>query len=567
MEKEVEKNVAQGSESIHSQLEASLNKMEPVEDGANVKATVVAVTDDTVFVDVGCKSEGKIPVSEFAGELPKVDDEITVYLVSQFGKNGPVVSKQKADEKRLWEEFKVAAEQNTPVDGTISSVTKGGYYVNLGGGISAFLPISQADAQKVEKEDKLVGVKSKFYVVRLYSQNGKRNVVVNRRKYLEEQINVNRDKFFETIKIGDTVKGVVKSFTSFGAFIDLGGFDGLLHINDMSWGHVTRPKDFVKKGQEIELKVIRLDPEGKRINLSLKHFAEDPWVHFEEKYHLNDIVDGKVTKLTDFGAFIELEEGIEGLAHISEFSWTKKISKPSDMVKEGDELKCMILGYDIQEGRVSLGLKQVTANPWDSLSEKYPVGTKVNGKVVKITNSGAFVQLEEGIDAFLAGEDLSWTKKIKHPGSEIKVDQELEVIVTECDVESHRIRVGVKQLTDNPWKAFAAEYKVGGTLEGEVTSINDFGIFVKAPNGIEGLVNKANLSDDREVPFEEAVKKYNVGDKVNVYVVSIDVEKERVAFSVKEYKRAQDRAEISQYMSSSNDDAAYTIGDSLKDQQ
>ena len=567
MEKEVEKNVSQGSESIYTQLEASINKMEPVEDGANVTGIVVQVTEDTVFVDVNCKSEGKIPVTEFAGELPKVGEEITVYLVSQFGKNGPVVSKQKADEKRLWEEFKVAAEKNTPVDGTISSVTKGGYMVNLGGGISAFLPISQADAQKVEKEDKLVGVKSKFYVVRLYSQNGKRNVVVNRRKYLEEQINVNRDKFFETVKIGDSVKGTVKSFTSFGAFIDLGGFDGLLHINDMSWGHVTRPKDFVKKGQEIELKVIRLDPEGKRINLSLKHFAEDPWVHFEEKYHVNDVVGGKVTKLTEFGAFIELEEGIEGLAHISEFSWTKKISKPSDMVKEGDEVQCMILGYDIQAGRVSLGLKQVTENPWDSLSEKYPVGTKINGKVVKITNSGAFVQLEEGIDAFLAGEDLSWTKKIKHPGSEIKVDQTLDVIVTECDVENHRIRVGVKQLTDNPWKAFAAEYKVGGTLEGEVTSINDFGIFVKAPNGIEGLVNKANLSDDREVPFEEAVKKYNVGDKVNVYVVSIDVEKERVAFSVKEYKRAQDRAEISQYMSSSNDDAAYTIGDSLKDQQ
>ena len=564
MEKEVEKNVSQGSESIYTQLEASINKMEPVEDGANVTGIVVQVTEDTVFVDVNCKSEGKIPVTEFAGELPKVGEEITVYLVSQFGKNGPVVSKQKADEKRLWEEFKVAAEKNTPVDGTISSVTKGGYMVNLGGGISAFLPISQADAQKVEKEDKLVGVKSKFYVVRLYSQNGKRNVVVNRRKYLEEQINVNRDKFFETVKIGDSVKGTVKSFTSFGAFIDLGGFDGLLHINDMSWGHVTRPKDFVKKGQEIELKVIRLDPEGKRINLSLKHFAEDPWVHFEEKYHVNDIVGGKVTKLTEFGAFIELEEGIEGLAHISEFSWTKKISKPSDMVKEGDEVQCMILGYDIQAGRVSLGLKQVTANPWDTLSEKYPVGTKVSGKVVKITNSGAFVQLEEGIDAFLAGEDLSWTKKIKHPGSEIKVDQTLDVVVTECDVENHRIRVGVKQLTDNPWKAFAAEYKVGGTLEGEVTSINDFGIFVKAPNGIEGLVNKANLSDDREVPFEEAVKKYNVGDKVNVYVVSIDVEKERVAFSVKEYKKAQDRAEISQCMSSSNDDGAYTIGDSLK---
>ncbi|MCQ2247780.1 MAG: 30S ribosomal protein S1 [Treponema sp.] len=567
MEKEVEKNVAQGADNIYTQLEASINKMEPVEDGANVTGTVVQVTDDTVFIDVNCKSEGKIPVSEFAGELPKVGDEITVYLVSQFGKNGPVVSKQKADEKRLWEEFKVAAEQNTPVDGTITSVTKGGYMVNLGGGISAFLPISQSDSQKVEKEDKLIGVKSKFYVVRLYSNNGKRNVVVNRRKYLEEQKDINRDKFFESVKIGDSVKGTVKSFTSFGAFIDLGGFDGLLHINDMSWGHVTRPKDFVKKGQEIELKVIRLDPEGERINLSLKHFSEDPWVHFEEKYHVNDIVKGTVTKLTEFGAFIELEEGIEGLAHVSEFSWTKKINKPSDMVKEGDEVECMILGYDIQAGRVSLGLKQVTANPWDTISEKYPVGTKITGKVVNITNRGAFVRLEDGIDAFLAGEDLSWTKKVKHPGSEIKVDQELEAVITECDVENHRIRVGVKQLTDNPWKAFAEEYKVGGTLEGEVTSINDFGIFVKAPNGIEGLVNKANLSDDREVPFEEAVKKYNVGDKVNVYVVSIDVEKERVAFSVKEYKRAQDRAEISQYMSSSNDDAAYTIGDSLKNQQ
>ncbi len=565
MEKEVDKNVVQGSDNIHTQLEASINKMEPVEDGANVKATVIQVTDDTVFVDVNCKSEGKIPVSEFAGELPKEGDEITVFLVSQFGKNGPVVSKQKADEKRLWEEFKVAAEKKTPVDGTISSLTKGGYMVNLGGGISAFLPISQSDAQKVEKEDKLLGIKSKFYVERLYS-NGKRNVVVNRRKYLEETINANRDKFFDTVKIGDSVTGEVKSFTSFGAFIDLGGFDGLLHINDMSWGHVTRPKDFVKKGQKIELKVIRLDPEGKRINLSLKHFAEDPWVHFEEKYHVNDVVKGKVTKLTEFGAFIELEEGIEGLAHISEFSWTKKINKPSDMVKDGDEVECMILGYDIQAGRVSLGLKQVTANPWDTISDKYGVGTKVSGKVVKITNSGAFVQLEEGIDAFLAGEDLSWTKKIKHPGSEIKVDQPLDVIVTECDTENRRIRVGVKQLTDNPWKAFAEEYKVGGTLEGEVTSINDFGIFVKAPNGIEGLVNKANLSDDKDVPFEEAVKKYNVGDKVNVFVVSIDVERERVAFSVKEYKRAQDRAEISQYMSTNNDDSAYTIGDSLKDQ-
>ena len=565
-QKEVEKNIVQGSDNIYTQLEESINNMEPVENGANVKGTVVQVTDDTVFVDVNCKSEGKIPVAEFNGELPNVGDVITVFLINQFGKNGPEVSKIKADEKRLWEDFKVAFEEKKPVSGVISSLTKGGYIVNLGGGITAFLPISQADVQKVDKDEKLLGVKSDFYIERLYG-NGKRNVVVNRRKYLEEQMNVNRGNFFDNIKIGDTVKGTVKSFTSFGAFIDLGGFDGVLHINDMSWGHVIRPKDFVKKGQEIELKVIRLDPDGKRINLSLKHFTEDPWVHFEEKYHVNDIVKGEVTKLTDFGAFIQLEEGIEGLAHISEFSWTKKINKPSDMVKEGDDVECMILGYDIQAGRVSLGLKQVTENPWDSIAEKYPVGTKVNGKVVKITNSGAFIQLEEGIDAFLAGEDLSWTKKVKHPGSEIKVDQMLDVVVIDCDPENHRIRVGVKQLTDNPWKVFADQYSTGDTLEGEITAINDFGIFVKAPCGIEGLVNKSNLSDDKNVPFEEAVKKYNVGDKLNVFVVSIDVAKERVGFSVKEYKKAQARAEISQYMSSTNDDGAYTIGDSLKNQQ
>ena len=564
-EKEVEMNGVQDSnDNIHTQLEASINQMESVESG-NVQGTVVQVRDDIVFVDIGTGRDGEIRLEEFGDEVPTVGQKVTVYLKTTAGRDGlPEVSKIMADEQRLWGDLKKASENKSAVDGTIESVTKGGYMVNLGGGIKAFLPISQADSQKVEKEEKLLGVKAKFYVEKLYS-NGKRNVVVNRRKYLEEQIAINRDKFFNETKIGDVVKGTVKSFTSFGAFIDLGGFDGLLHINDMSWGHVTRPKDFVKKGQEIELKVIRLDPEGKRINLSLKHFTDDPWVHFEDKYHVNDIVDGKVTKLTDFGAFIELEEGIEGLAHISEFSWTKKINKPSDMVKEGDEVKCMILGYDIQAGRVSLGLKQVTANPWDSINEKYPEGSTVHGKVVKITNNGAFVQLEEGIDAFLAGEDLSWTKKVKHPGSEIKQDQELDGVVLESNALDHRLRIGVKQLTPNPWKAFAQEYHQGSTLEGEVSSITDFGIFVKAPNGIEGLVNKANLSEDRDTPFEEAVKRYNVGDKVNVYVVAIDVDKEKVAFSVKEYKKAQQRAEISQYMSSSNDDGgAYTIGDSLK---
>ena len=568
-EMEVEKDVAQKS-AIHAQLEEALNGLSNPEEGQTVEGTVIQITDDFVFLNIdGCKSEGKLPVTEFRDDMPKVGDKVQVYLVRAIGRNGsPEISKSKADEKRLWKDFTQAHKNNTAVDGVIVKIVRGGYDVDLGGDIHAFLPISQSDSQKVEKPESLIGVRSKFYIERLFSDN-KKNVVVNRRKYLEEEIDSKRDEFFNNVKIGDTVKGTVKSFTSFGAFIDLGGFDGLLHINDMSWGHVARPKDFVKKGQEIELKVIRLDPAEKRINLSLKHFAEDPWIHFEEKYHLNDVVKGKVTKLTDFGAFIELEEGIEGLVHISEFSWTKKINKPADMLNVGDEVECMILGYDIQQGRVSLGIKQITANPWDSIAEKYPVGTKVTGKVVKLTNVGAFIQLEEGIDGFLHADDISWTKKVKHPGSELSVNQEIEVVVIDCDVENHRVKVGVKQLTPDPWKQFAEEYKPGSTLEGEVTSITDFGVFVKAPNGIEGLVNKANLSEERDTPYEEAVKKYNVGDKINVYVVDVNTDKEKVAFSVREFKRKQQRDEISQYMSQSNseDDGAYTLGDYFQNQK
>ena len=565
---EVEKEVAQNSKGdFQAQLEASLKEFNAPQAGQLVEGTVVQITNDYVYVDIGDKSEGLIPVEEFAEGLPKEGDKVQA-LLSGHNANGPVLSKKKADSKRFLKEIQTAWKEKTPVDGIISKVVKSGYEVNLGIDKAAFLPISQADSDKIEKPESLLGLKSKFYIERLYSDN-KLNPVVNRRKYLEEEVDSKREAFFNSVQIGDTVKGTVKSFTSFGAFIDLGGFDGLLHINDMSWGHVARPKDFVKKGQEIELKVIRLDPAEKRINLSLKHFTEDPWIHFEEKYHVNDIVKGKVTKLTEFGAFVELEEGIEGLVHISEFSWTKKINKPSDMVSLGQEVEAVILGYDIQAGRVSLGFKQATPNPWDTINERYALGTKVHGNVVKITNAGAFVSLEDGIDGFLHADDISWTKKVKHPGSELTVNQEVDAVVLECDSESHRIRVGIKQLTDNPWKEFAEQYKAGSTLEGEITSITDFGVFVKAPNGIEGLVNKANLSDDKDVPFEEAVTKYKVGDKINVYVVDVKVEKEQVAFSVREYKRKQQRDEISQYMSTANgdDEGAYTLGEMLKSQK
>jgi small subunit ribosomal protein S1 len=552
-------------ENIQTQLqEEYLKSLEQLEEGQLVEGSVIQVTADQVFVDVGYKSEGKIPIAEFT-EIPKVGDTVSVILITKENKRGEViVSKQKADAKLSWKNLKQAFQDHTIVEGTIDKLVKGGYEVNLGADLRAFLPISQSDVQKVDKPEKFLGLKAQFQIERLYS-DGKVNIVVNRRKHMEQELERRRNDFFQNTPIGADVTGVVKSFTSFGAFIDLGGFDGLLHINDMSWGHVTRPKDFVKKGQEIRLKVIRIDPAEKRINLSLKHFADDPWVHFEDKYHVNDIVKGKVTKLTDFGAFIELEEGIEGLAHISEFSWVKKIQKPQDLVKPSDVVECMILGYDLQAGRVSLGLKQVTANPWEKIEERYPVGTRLSRKVVKITNAGAFVQLEEGIDGFLHCDDISWTKKIKHPGSELSAGQEIEIMVISLDKESKNIRLGIKQLSEDPWKSFNETYKPGSSMEGEVASITDFGIFIRVPGGIEGLIHKTNLTESRDENPDDALKKYKVGDKIKAIVLEVQADKQKLAFSIRDYQKKVQREEISRYMAEEETGGStVTLGDLIK---
>jgi small subunit ribosomal protein S1 len=553
------------SENSQTQLqEEYLKTMEQLEEGQLINGVVIQVTPDQVFIDVGYKSEGKIPIEEFA-EIPKIGETVSVILVAKENKYGEViVSKQKADVKLFWKNLRQAFQDHTVVEGTIEKLVKGGFDVNLGADVHAFLPISQSDSQKVDKPEKFLGLKTQFYVERLYS-DGKVNIVVNRRKWLEEEIEQKRQAFFDTIEIGAEITGAVKSFTSFGAFIDLGGFDGLLHINDMSWGHVNRPKDFVKKGQEITLKVIRIDPVEKRINLSLKHFTDDPWVHFADKYHVNDVVKGRVTKLTDFGAFIELEEGIEGLAHISEFSWVKKIQRPGEVLAIGDEVECMILGYDLQIGRVSLGLKQVTANPWSNIDEKYPGGTRLRRKVVKITNSGAFIEMEEGIDGFLHVDDISWTKKIKYPSSELEVGQEVEIMVIGLDPENRSIKLGIKQLEEDPWKSFTETYKPGSLVEGEVSNITDFGLFVRVPGGIEGLIHKSNLPENRDENPDDALKKYKLGDKIKAVVLELQLDKQKVAFSIKDYQKKVQRDEISRYMAAEEaDDSTFTLGDFLK---
>lgn len=567
MEVMAEKDIRPTEDSKQTQLqEEYLKSLEQLEEGQLVEGTVVEVTSDNVFIDVGYKSEGKIPLQEF--KTPPVQgDTVTVVLIRKETREGElIVSKSKADAKVAWRNIRNAFQEHQPVEGKIAKSIKGGFEVDLGYDVRGFMPISKADVQRVENPEEYVGITSMFLIERLFS-DGRVNIIVSRREWLEQESARRQEEFFSTVNIGDEVTGTVKSFTSFGAFIDLGGFDGLLHINDMSWGHVTRPKDFVRKGQEITLKVIRLDPENRKVNLSLKHFTPDPWSTFEDKYQVDDVVKGKVTKLTDFGAFIELEEGIEGLAHISELSWVKRVKHPKELLKVGDEVDTKILGYDVQQGRISLGLKQVYQNPWDTIDERYQVGMRLVRTVKKITNVGAFVELEEGIDGFLHVDELSWTKRIKHPSSMLQEGQEIEVMVIDVNPEEHNIRLGVKQLSEDPWTSLRKAYPVGSQIDGTITSITDFGVFVKVQGEIEGLINKMNLVDPAVEEFESAVKKYNVGDTIRVVVTELSPGKQKLSLSVRELMKKQQREELSKYIHDDDTESTMTLGDILKDRE
>ena len=550
---------------VETQLqEQYVQSLQPIEEGQMIPGRVIEVDDDYVYVDVGYKSEGKIPANEFDVK-PAMGETVYVILVRKEGREGQViVSKRKADEKIFWKDLRIAFDDHKPVQGTIVHKIKGGYEVDLGNDIRAFLPLSKVDVKRPSENSDYVGVKSSFYIDRLYAK-GKTNIVVSRRDWMEEDIRKRRDEFFGQVKIGDVVEGVVKSFTSFGAFVDLGGFDGLLHINDMSWGHVTRPKDFVKLGETIQLKVIRLEPEEGRINLSLKHFTEDPWNHFEEKYHIGDVVKGKVTKLADFGAFIEIEEGIEGLAHISELSWVRKVKHPREVLKVGDVVETKILNYDIQQGKLSLGLKQVLPNPWDDVDQRYPVGMRLNRKVVRASPYALFFEIEEGIDGVLHVDDMSWTKKIRNASSFAKVDDEVDVMVIGIDKERGKVQLGAKQLSEDPWESIARAYPRGSIISGEITNITDFGFFVRVQGGIEGLVHKMNVVDDRVEPIETAMAKYKVGDQVQAVVTEVSPSKQKLSLSLKDYVKRVQREEMDKYIHDDSKQETVSLGDMLKD--
>lgn len=547
--------------------EESLKALDQVKEGGLIGGRVIQIDSEFAYLDLGLKSDGKVPIEEFR-EQPTVGDVVEVVLVKSDTSNGDVIiSKKKAEVTVFWRKLKDAFESKNPITGKVVKSVKGGYEVDLGYDIKAFCPISKIDLQRLGPPEEYIGMESPFLIDRLYSER-KVNIVLTRRLWLEQETERKKNAFLDAVNVGDEVQGTIKSFTSFGAFIDLGGFDGLLHVNDMNWGHVNRPRDYVKKGESIKLKVIRLDHENKKINLSLKHFQPDPWSTFEERYKLNQVVKGRVTKMTSFGAFIEIEEGIEGLAHISEFSWIKRVKHPNELFNIGDECEAMILGYDVPNGRISLGLKQVLPNPWDDIEEKYGVGTRGTWTVKKITSVGAFIELEQGIEAFLHSDDLSWTKKVRNVSSVLTENEPVEAVVISLNPQERRIRLGVKQLQEDPWVTFQGKYPRGTVVNGEITGKTDFGVFVKVDGDIEGLIHKNNLTEKREENADEKLASLNVGDKIEAAITDVNTSKKKLSLSVREMRYREERSEISKYMDSKDDSSdSYTLADMLKDKE
>ncbi|MBN2443417.1 MAG: 30S ribosomal protein S1 [Spirochaetales bacterium] len=543
--------------------EQYLETLQPIKEGQLVTGTIVEINSEYVFVDVGYKSEGKIDITEFQ-DPPKIGDSVDIVIVRTENSDGSVgVSKKQADEKVFWKNLRASFNENLPVEGKIVRSIKGGYEVLLSYDTRAFMPLSKADVKHVTNVSELLNKESLFKIERLFSE-GKTNIILSRRAWLEEEIQKKQDEFFDKVNVGDIVKGTVKSFTAFGAFIDIGGFDGLLHINDMSWGHVKKPKDLISKGEELELKVIKLDQEEKRINLSLKHLKNDPWLSFEDKYSEGQIINGTVTKLTNFGAFIELEEGIEGLAHISELSWVKKVRNPKEILSEGDKVEVKILNYDLEKGKISLGLKQVLPNPWDEIEERYPIGKRITLTVKNLSSFGAFFELEEGIDGLLHLDDFSWTTKYNHPSELLNPGDEIEVMVIAVDRENRKIKLGLKQLSEDPWQSLMKAYPKGAVIEGVISSITDFGIFVKLQGAIEGLIPSAHIFDPKIETLENALSKYSEGDTIKAMIIEIRPSKQKLTLSLRDYYRILQKEEIAKYIHDDSDEDTASFADFIK---
>jgi small subunit ribosomal protein S1 len=499
-----------------------------IEEGEIVKARVLRVTDKAVILDVGFKSEGSVNRDEFKDpEALQVGDEVEVYLENLEDEDGVVVlSKKKADFLRVWEKIRVAHEEGTPVPGMLTRKIKGGVTVDLMG-VDAFLPGSQIALRRVPNIEDLIGETYDFKIIKLNKR--RRNIVVSRRVLLEAEREVKREKLKKELEVGQVRKGVVKNITDFGAFIDLGGMDGLLHITDMSWGRVGHPTEVVKIGDELDVKVLDIDWERERLSLGLKQLQPYPWTDVDKKYPVGSRVRGRVVSITNYGAFIELEKGVEGLVHISEMSWTRNVRHPSKIVSLGDEVEAVVLKVDPQEEKISLGMKQIEEDPWHTLPPKYPVGTRIRGKVRNLTSFGAFVEIEPGIDGLVHISDMSWTKRIQHPSEVVHKGDEVEVMILSIDAENKRISLGLKQTQDDPWGEIAARFTPGMEVTGPITRLQDKGVAVDLGDDIEGFVP---LSQIGVTNLQNPEDFFAEGDVLEMHITEVDPDNRRIVLAV-----------------------------------
>ena len=539
------------------------DSMKHIQEGEVVSGKVVKIEKECVLVDIGYKSEGHIPIKEFQdkdGQVQvKVGDAVDV-LLERWKEDEDTISlsKEKAIKMKVWDDIKKTYEADSIIKGVINSRVKGGFSVDIG--TEAFLPGSQVDLRPIRNFDQLVGKRLDFKILK-YSKK-RNNVVVSRRAVLEKSREKLRQKTLETLYVGKVMKGVVKNVTEYGVFIDLGGIDGLLHITDMSWGRVLHPSDMVSVGDEIEVKVLSLDLEGERVSLGMKQLTPDPWITAEGRYPVGSRVTGKVTNLTDYGAFVELERGIEGLIHVSEMSWTQKIRYPSKIVSQGDIVDVVILNIDPEKRRVSLGMKQIKPNPWDVVAEKYPVGTVIEGRVKNVTDFGVFIGIEEGIDGLIHISDISWTKRIKHPSELYKKGDEVRAVVLNVDKENERFSIGVKQLEIDPWQTIPDRYHVGTKVTGIVTNVTDFGVFVELEEGVEGLIHVSEVSKEK---LKTPIGKFNIGDTLSAKVVNVNSQDRRIGLSLKKLDQENmDRDFVYQYLNNSKG-ATSNFGELLKE--
>jgi small subunit ribosomal protein S1 len=561
MEKALPEQMSGGENDFESLMEESLKAPRP---GDVLVGRVLLITRDSVIIDINYKCEGQVPLDEFLdheGHLTvKEGDEVDVYFEGAETDNGTVVlSHAKAEKFKVWRELDKAFQSETPVEGVVLGKVKGGLKVDIG--VPAFLPGSHVDIRPARNLDRYVGQRGRFRILKFNRARG--NVVVSRRSVLERERASLKEQTLKVLEEGVILEGTVKNITDYGAFIDLGGIDGLLHITDMAWGRLQHPSEVLKVGDKVKVVVLKYDAERERVSLGMKQIMPDPWTKVAEAYPPGTRIKGKVVSVTDYGAFVEIEKGVEGLIHVSEMSWSKRAVHPSKVVNPGDMVEVQVLGVDEANRRISLGLKQTEANPWEELGHKHPIGSQVKGKVKSITDFGVFVEIEPGIDGLVHISDLSWTKKIRHPSEVCKKGDELEATVLGIDVENERVSLGIKQLSTDPWDTVAERYPLNTRIHGKVSSVADFGVFVEIEEGIEGLIHISQLSNER---VDKPSSLYKVDDELDALVVQLDPKERRIGLSIKAIKQHEEREEMQAYLKREHEAARFSMEDILKEE-